>query len=105
MTSRRSAPPDTGGISASSSPACSGWVSSAYSRLTAITTDVPCGELADGAQRVRDPGAVGQLERELARAGALPQSSEQANRDTHRTQGYVTTSGRNGAGYRMPRDR
>src|SRR3954452_3059366 len=35
------APPLTGGISASSSPASSGWSAAAYSRLTAMTSDRP----------------------------------------------------------------
>ena len=55
----------------------------AYSRFTAITSGKPVGQLAERGERVAHARAVGQLEHHLARAGALAQHREQADRDLH----------------------
>ncbi len=77
-------PPLTGGISASSSPGVEHARRS--SRVLAVHRHherQPVGEVAQRVERVAHPRALGQLERELARARALAQQREEADGDLH----------------------
>ena len=84
------APPLTGGISASSSPAAITASSLAYSRLTATRAGIAGSSslepgLARGRrERVGDRRPLGQLERQPIAPGALAKDREQSNLDLHR---------------------
>ena len=81
------APPETGGIRASSSPGSSGCSASAYSRLTAITTGSAGGQRRHLAQRVADARALGELELDLVGPRALAEPGEQSHGHLHWPQG------------------
>ncbi len=84
------APPEIGGISASSSPARdSSSPSPAYSRLTAIRSGIRStsssrpGAAARRSKASRDGGALGQLDLDRVAPGALAEDREEADRDGH----------------------
>ena len=88
---RLPAPPLTGGIRASSSPALTGASSLAYSRLTATRTGIEASIVEPrlvprGRERVGHRRPLRQLEFEALAPGALPQHREQTELDLHRGQ-------------------
>ena len=81
------APPDTGGISASSSPALQRLV---LRRVLAVDREherQPAGQVVDGRQGVGDPRALRRLELEPIAPGPLAQGREEADVDEHVRQG------------------
>ena len=81
------APPDTGGMSASSSPACSAWSSARVLAVDGQHERQAAGQVVDGGQRIGDPRALGQLELEPIAPGPLAQGREEADVDDHVRQG------------------
>ena len=75
LTLAHGAPPLTGGIRASSSPAPSTCSSDAYSRLTAITSGIPSASSDSASSASAHARALGQLERDRAGADTLAQHS------------------------------
>ena len=79
----RKPPPDTGGITATSSPSCSGWPRSAYSRFRAYAIPGGSSPRASAGQTspTHEPPSSSTLAHALARA--LAQRCEQPHRDPH----------------------
>ena len=77
------APPLTGGISASSSPAASGWSAAAYSRLTAITSGRPPARSSTAASASETRAPSGRSSSSVSRPGALAEDGEEADGDLH----------------------
>ena len=77
-------PPDTGGISAISSPADRLWLVVGVLRLTAITTGHVVDQRQPPLSASRDPRPVGQLQVHLVGSGAIAQPGEQAHSYLHR---------------------
>ena len=77
----------TGGISASSSPACSAWSSRRVLAVDGEHERQAAGEVVDGGERIGDPRALGQLELEPIAPGPLAQRREEADVDDHVRQG------------------
>ena len=85
-------PPDTGGISASSSPGASGCSARCVLAVDGHDERHAGGEVADGGQGVGHPRALGQVELELGASGALAQAGEQADGDDHTSSRCPATS-------------